>query len=103
MAEQILFRELLDHPPNLLDYLGVRLVQHPKEHFDLLHIQMLVTPEHRRPNIVNEVHDALINLIQANQVLFGQLAINALLKLILQLSQLVVSLVRVCQVVHQTV
>ena len=103
MAEQILFRELLDHPPNLLDNLRVRLVQHPKEHFDLLHIQMLVAPEHRRPHIVNEVHDALINLIQANQVLFGQLAIYALLELILQLSQLVVSLVRVCQVVHQTV
>ena len=103
MAEQILFRELLDHPPNLLDNLRVRLVQHPKEHFDLLQIQMLITPKHRRPNIVNEVHDALINLIQANQVLFGQLAIYALLELILQLSQLVVSLVRVCQVVHQTV
>ena len=103
MAEQIFFCELLDHLPNLLNYLRVRLVQHPKEHLDFLHIEMLISPEHRRPNIVDEVHYALVDLIQANQVFLCQFPIYALLQLILQLLQLVVSLVRVCQVIHETV
>ena len=71
----------------------MRLVQHAKEHFDLLDIQMLVVPEHSLSHIVNEMHNALIDSIQTNQVILGQVTIHTIMDFIFKLFELVTGLV----------
>lgn len=66
MTIDILFSEIPNELPDLLNNLSMSLVEHAKEYFDLVPVQLLVLPEHGRAYIVDKVDYALVYLIKTD-------------------------------------